>query len=195
MADHIPARPGASHGVTIDSDDENEIHNYQARQARRQSRAAAQKVPRRTKPSEAMEYGEDGDDQASNNEETPEYSSSDELPDGSDRHPFYNYVTEKQDSFADAKVIYQRHRLDTQTSQDLQAFQPLSKSATMPSSMDGETVVLGRSPSLTSRRQFSGPKDRCPKPSIILEAQGSVPTVAGGHRAKASTARRSLSRS
>ena len=177
MADHIPARPGASHGVTIDSDDENEIHNYQARQARRQSRAAAQKVPRRTKPSEAMEYGEDGDDQASNNEETPEYSSSDELPDGSDRHPFYNYVTEKQDSFADAKVIYQRHRLDTQTSQDLQAFQPLSKSATMPSSMDGETVVLGRSPSLTSRRQFSGPRIVAPSHQSFSKLREAFPPL------------------
>ena len=65
-----------------------------------------------------MWRAEDADDQVSKNEETPEYSSSDELPDGSDRHPFYKYVTEKQDSFADAKAIYQRHRLDTQTSQE-----------------------------------------------------------------------------
>ena len=74
-------------------------------------------------------------------------------PDESKYHrtPFYDYAAEKYDSHADAKLIYQRHRLESES----KAGSPLmlAKSATLPTFLESDSVVSGldRTASLASR--------------------------------------------
>ncbi|RMD39919.1 hypothetical protein DV735_g5207, partial [Chaetothyriales sp. CBS 134920] len=88
--------------------------------------------------------------------------SSDESDDGdggeASRHPFYNYMTEKQDSFADAKVIYQRHRLDTKSSQDFAGINLLARANTLPDGLaSGDD--LARSSSFRNQSTLNNPTD------------------------------------
>ncbi|ETN37127.1 AMP deaminase [Cyphellophora europaea CBS 101466] len=139
----------------MEYDDEDDIQQYQARQQKRQGESRAQKSVRQVAGGDTAE---DDDEPSANNEESPELSSSDELAieEEEARHPFYHYATEKADSFADAKVIYQRHRLDTKTSQDF-ANLSLSKSTTLPSILDGGFgPPLNRTSSLASRKSVRG---------------------------------------
>lgn len=57
------------------------------------------------------------------------------------KHPYYDYVHEKSDSHADAKLIFLRHRMDTKTEQDMGSPQLLAKSMTMPSSLEGDQAL------------------------------------------------------
>ena len=166
--------------VTIGSDDEDDINHYHSRRSKKQGE---KKTSRRDAGRDTFDE-EDGP--PSNNEETPEFSSSDEVEGNeASRHPFYNYMTEKQDSFADAKVIYQRHRLDTKSSQDLAGMHPLTKSNTMPPGYsDGSLGDLNRSTSLSSKRRFTGSKistnDDRPARSHSKESFPSLPVVDEG---------------
>ncbi|KAL9110069.1 MAG: hypothetical protein Q9227_005408 [Pyrenula ochraceoflavens] len=82
------------------------------------------------------------------------------------RTPFYDYAAEKYDSHADAKLIYQRHRLESES----KAVSPLllAKSATLPTFLDGDSAVPGfnRTASLASRAsnrsQISSAKPQSP---------------------------------
>jgi hypothetical protein len=92
-------------------EEDDDIQMYQSRQQTRQGESRAQKASRRVPSGDTAE---DDNEMPANNEGESDLSSSDELAvDADPRHPFYHYATEKADSFADAKVIYQRHRLDT----------------------------------------------------------------------------------
>lgn len=77
---------------------------------------------------------------------------------GPHRTPFYDYANERFDSHADAKLIYQRHRLESET----KATSPfmLAKSATLPVLIDHDNVGLSRTASMTSRasNRSHGPK-------------------------------------
>lgn len=140
----------------MEFDEEDDIQHYQSRQQKRQAESRAQKPVRRGAEGDTAE---DDEESLANNRESPELSSSDELAvDEDTRHPFYHYATEKADSFADAKVIYQRHRLDTKSSQDFAGLS-LSKSATLPPVLDGGSGIglgLNRSGSLASRKSVRG---------------------------------------
>ncbi|RMZ83439.1 hypothetical protein DV737_g1531, partial [Chaetothyriales sp. CBS 132003] len=159
---------------TIGSDDEADISHYTSRHSRSYSyKQAAHKKPRSESQSEvaardtnvaftptsAPARADDNnlnDDPASNHDEILDLSSSDEIEgDEGSRHPFYNYMTEKQDSFADAKVIYQRHRLDTKSSQDFAGIHLLNKASTLPPTVTEGSAGgdhLERSGSLGNRR-------------------------------------------
>src|SRR6202034_1248166 len=69
------------------------------------------------------------------------------------RHPYYNYATEKSDTQADAKLIYQRHRLDTSAAQsDTASPLLMAKSGTLPSVIpDSDGLGPGHTTSTTSR--------------------------------------------
>lgn len=72
------------------------------------------------------------------------------------RTPFYNYATEKYDSHADAKLIYQRHRLDTRSAE---GWSPLllARAATISTSfVDGDATGISRTTSINSRRNPRG---------------------------------------
>lgn len=134
----------------MEYDDEDDLQLYQSRQQQRQGEGRTQKSVRRV---QAGDTADNDDEDTANREDSPELSSSDELDtDEGARHPFYHYATEKADSFADAKVIYQRHRLDTKSSQDFAGLS-LSKSATLPPFLEGApSLGLNRSGSLLSRK-------------------------------------------
>jgi AMP deaminase len=138
----------------MEYDDEDDLQLYQTRSQKRQTGIRPAKSSRRVPAGDTAD--EDDGDESANKVDTPELSSSDELAADEARHPFYHYATEKADSFADAKVIYQRHRLDTKTSQDFAALS-LSKSATLPTFLDGAPGAgVNRSSSLASRKSFRG---------------------------------------
>lgn len=71
------------------------------------------------------------------------------------RTPFYNYANEKFDSHADAKLFYQRHRLESET----KAGSPLTlaKSATLPILLDHDSTTLSRTASMVSRTSNKSP--------------------------------------
>ena len=136
----------------MEYDEEDDIQQYQTRQQQRSGKPRPEKAARRILAGDTAD-DEDAEDSA-NRVETPEYSSSDELAADEARHPFYHYATEKADSFADAKVIYQRHRLDTKSSQDFAGLS-LTKSATMPAFLDSGPG-LNRTASLVSQKSVRG---------------------------------------
>ncbi|RMZ75099.1 hypothetical protein DV738_g5654, partial [Chaetothyriales sp. CBS 135597] len=140
----------------VDSDDEADITQYTSRHSRSysyrqtshkkthsgsQSETAARdssltSFTPTSAPARADKHKADPVEPPLEKNETSAGSSSDESDDGDSgedsRHPFYNYMTEKQDSFADAKVIYQRHRLDTKSSQDFAGINILARANTLP---------------------------------------------------------------
>ena len=85
---------------------------------------------------------EDGDEEANDNAEEQ---------DGSARKtPYYDYASEKFDSQTDAKLMYQRHRLESSASATSSPVL-LSRSATLPSFLESGDGNLSRTASRTSR--------------------------------------------
>ena len=148
MDKRAPRRQSTHHNG-IDSDEEAEIYAYRSRQgqSKRDDENAAPKKP-------SFRQAEEDDEEPSETPQTNLSSSSNE--DGVDyepRHPYYNYATEKSDSHADAKLIYQRHRLDTTSGSSVTMGSPLmlAKSATFSAGhMDSDGTELGRSASVAS---------------------------------------------
>ncbi|KKY14957.1 putative amp deaminase [Phaeomoniella chlamydospora] len=83
------------------------------------------------------------------------------------KNPFYDYAAEKSDSQADAKLIFQRHRLESSASA---ASSPklLSKSATLPPTFDGTDMNLSRTTSRTSN------VNRGPNPASSITPQSRI---------------------
>ena len=150
------ARPKTSGSIAIGSDDEDDAFHQSRQTKKRGDKLAQRRASRSDKPSDTR--NDDDDDERSLPPDTPELSSSDEIEPEQERNPFYSYVTEKQDSFADAKVIYQRHRQDTKSSQEYGSFYPLSKASTMPISLDGDASAFNRAGSFSSRKDFAPSK-------------------------------------
>ena len=123
-----------------DSDDDAEIYKYRARLESTGMRADESK----SQPNSAHIAVEDGETETS----TP---SEETIQEEQRRTPFYSYATEKYDSHADAKLIYQRHRLDTRSGEGESPLL-LAKSATLPASFfDGDLTGLSRTTSINSR--------------------------------------------
>lgn len=153
MDSRSSALPQAQHGDTVDSDEEADIYDYTARVTSR-----SEDEPRSSKRSgkTSSQILEDDDEQQTNTPDTGESNSSDEL--GADDHiphPFYHYGTEKRDSYADAKLIFQRHRMDTKSEKDFEPSQSLGKSFTMPPSLE-HASNLSRTSSLASKPSHHG---------------------------------------
>lgn len=83
---------------------------------------------------------------------TESSTSADESP--PHRTPFYDYAHEKSDSHADAKIIYQRHRLESETK--IGSPLTLAKSATLPMLLDHDSTTFNRTASMTSRTSSKG---------------------------------------
>jgi AMP deaminase len=163
--------------MAVDSDDDGEQQFYQSQQTKKRGEKMAQRRSSRAdKPSDTAN-DDDDDDDGSLPPDTPELSSSDEIED-TVRHPFYSYVTEKQDSFADAKVIYQRHRLDTKSSQELGSPYPLNKASTMPNFLDNDASGSNRTGSFFTRRDFAGPKISTSNDQAPSQKKEMFPTLA-----------------
>jgi AMP deaminase len=134
------ARSVHGRGNEEDSDDDADIYRYRSRME--QSNHGFDQS--RSQLVSARKNVEDGVTETSTpSEETVQ----EEQP----RTPFYSYATEKYDSHADAKLIYQRHRLDTRSA-DGESPLLLAKSATLPASFfDGDGVGLSRTTSTNSK--------------------------------------------
>ena len=135
------ARSGHGRGNEQDSDDDAEVYRYRSREElddQGVNKFRSQSISTR-KPVE------DGETETSTPSEDPSQEQQ-QL-----RNPFYSYATEKYDSHADAKLIYQRHRLDTRSA-DGESPLLLAKSATLPASFfDGDVTGVSRTASINSR--------------------------------------------
>ena len=158
MDNRKAARSKTLGSVPLGSGDEDNAFHQSQQSKKRGDKFVQRRASRSDKPNDTTNEDEDDDDDHSLPPNSPELSSSDEIEESTERNPFYSYVTEKQDSFADAKVIYQRHRLDTKSSQELGGFYPLSKASTMPTFLDGEASAFKRAGSFSNRKDFAGPK-------------------------------------
>src|SRR5450755_659856 len=110
MEGHSLRRQSTHHNV-IDSDEEAEIYAYKSRSGPTQRNKDYQGTGKES----PFLQTDDGNDEGPS--ETPQTDlstpSNDDGVEYEPRHPFYNYATEKSDTHADAKLIYQQHRLDT----------------------------------------------------------------------------------
>lgn len=134
------ARSIHGRGNEDDSDDDADIYKYRSRMEQ-----SNQEVDQsRSQLLSASKPVKDGGTEAS----TP---SEETIQEERRRTPFYSYATEKYDSHADAKLIYQRHRLDTRSGEG-ESPMLLAKSATLPASFfDGDSMGLSRTASINSR--------------------------------------------
>lgn len=136
--------------TVFDSDDGDTIYEHNKAQLTKKQRETA-KVERRKTIAELVSNNKNSHRDFDMSPSEDDVSDSDEV--AGSRHPYYNYATEKHDVSADSKLIYQRHRLDTKGESELGSPLLLSKSKTIPPGwLEGNGVVLGRSPSLTSIR-------------------------------------------
>jgi AMP deaminase len=150
MESHSLRRQSTHHNA-IDSDEEAEIYAYKSRL----DEAKHDKDYPITWKDSPFLQPENGNDKGPS--ETPQTDSS--MPSNEDgveyepRHPYYNYATEKSDTQADAKLIYQRHRLDTSAAQsDTASPLLMAKSGTLPSAIpDSDGLGPGHTTSTTSR--------------------------------------------
>ena len=136
--------------MVFDSDDEFEVYNYKSRQA---GRAGNSHIFSKAE-SASTETDENGHVEPTNTSET-DSTSSNEVADQDPPHPFYNYSTEKADSHADAKLIYQRYQMNAKVG-GADAGSPtwLTKSITPPMTQtDG--ADLGRAFSNASHKAAS----------------------------------------
>jgi AMP deaminase len=142
--------PRKQQSVMLDSDDEDDIYDYKARIGERQHEDHGHRdgAQSRSRPTTAQH-----EEKQTSTPETDECTSEDELVLHEDsRHPFYNYAIEKSDSHADAKLIYQRHRLDTKSNDDPGSPLWLTKTNNMPPNLpDTELGSLQRTTSSASR--------------------------------------------
>jgi AMP deaminase len=132
----VPAR-----GHEQDSDEEADIYKYRSRmdQGRFESAAhGSDQVP------DSKTGNMDGESETNDpSEET--------IREEPQKTPFYSYASEKYDSHADAKLIYQRHRLDTLSS-GADFASGIARSLTLPAAMiDGDSIGVSRTTSVTSR--------------------------------------------
>jgi AMP deaminase len=134
------ARSVHGRGNEQDSDDDAEIYKYRSR-----TESSDHRVDQSgSQPISAHKAAENGETETS----TP---SDETLQDEQRRTPYYSYATEKYDSHADAKLIYQRHRMDTRSGEGESPLL-LAKSATLPASFfDGDVTGLSRATSTNSR--------------------------------------------
>ena len=134
------ARSVHGRGHEEDSDEEAEIYKYRSRME--QNNHESDQF--RSQSASARKTVEDGQTEAS----TP---SEEAIQAEQRKTPFYSYATEKYDSHADAKLIYQRHRMETK-SMDGESPLLLAKSTTLPASFfDGDGMGLSRTASINSR--------------------------------------------
>lgn len=180
MDSRSTARPHTGHSATTDSDEEADVYDWKATrapdnpddpQARRSSTRRGSKRPQEND----MQTGEEKYEVL----EPGGSDSSDEPPeDGHVPHPFYHYAVEKRDTFADAKLIYQRHRLDTKSEKELGSPLLLAKSYTLPASaMDGDTSALHRSPSMASRQSRTSQRGSIPSGIQINRSKDPYPSL------------------
>ena len=93
-------------------------------------------------------------------------------------HPFYHYATEKRDTYADAKLIYQRHRMDTKSEKELGSPIMLAKSYTLPAAaMDGDATTLHRTPSVVSRQSRTSQRGNAPNGFQVNHSRESIPAL------------------
>jgi AMP deaminase len=144
-------RRQSTHHAGIDSDEEAEIYAYKSRSGQTK-RNKDYETTRKESP--FLRTADGNEEELS---QTPQTDLS--TPPNGDgveyepKHPYYNYATEKSDTHADAKLIYQRHRLDTSAAQS-DATSPLlmAKSVTLPPAMvDGDGSGIGPTASTISR--------------------------------------------
>jgi len=144
--------PRTQHNGMADSDEEANVYVYKARLARREGEPGTAKPTRRKASVEEFEdYGKHHA-----NTEADDADLSDEINADDQPHPFYDYAVEKSDTFADAKLIYQRHRLDTKSEKDMASPQLLAKSFTMPNFIDGDVSLLNRTGSFSRQSRPGG---------------------------------------
>lgn len=169
-----PVFPRSVHGHSNeeDSDDDAEIYRYRSRMEHSDQDADSSR-PQSFSTRKVIENGET--ERSTPSEET--------IQEEQRKTPFYSYATEKYDSQADAKLIYQRHRRETQTAEVETPFL-LAKSATLPPSLfDGDSLGLSRTASITSRTSNLGhPRENPSSKQHVgqpLQAQGgeAIPTT------------------
>ena len=180
------ARPYPEHDATADSDDEADVYDWKSsRVSGNQDDARPQRTPK-----VSTQLQEDDDEDEESHHEAAESNGSDSsegLPeDDHVPHPFYHYAAEKRDTFADAKLIYQRHRMDTMTEKELGSPIMLGKSYTIPAgAMDGEPAALQRTPSMLSRQSSTSQRGNTPSGFQLNRTKGSIPslqTQVGNHQ-------------
>jgi AMP deaminase len=149
------ALPTAQPSATADSDDEAEVYEWKsarvtgtndsARPLRKNStiKPNRKSLELENEEDSVPKYDVEGSDASD--------SSNELLEDDHTPHPFYHYAAEKRDTYADAKLIYQRHRLDTKSEKDLGSPLLLAKSYTLPNAALEETNGLQRTSSIASR--------------------------------------------
>ena len=185
MDSRSTARPIPEHSHTGDSDEEADVYDWKAsRVSTNQDDGRLRKDSIRKTPKLPKDEDKDDDDDEEEEElyvaEDAEVSDeSDEPPeDGHVPHPFYHYAVEKRDTFADAKLIYQRHRMDTKSEKELGSPLMLGKSYSLPASaLDGEMTALNRSPSMASRQSRLSHRSNAPSGLHFNHAKDSMPPL------------------
>lgn len=149
MDSRSSALPLGQPDITGDSDEEADVYDWKSRVSGLQDESRA---PRTASRQASIQQLRDDEGLHSNTPDTGETSSSSELEeDDQVPHPFYHYAAEKRDTYADAKLIYQRHRMDTLSEKDLGSPMLQGRSYTMPTTLDGD-MSLNRTASITSRQ-------------------------------------------
>ncbi|ETI26244.1 AMP deaminase [Cladophialophora carrionii CBS 160.54] len=180
MDSRSTARPNPEHSTTVDSDDEADVYDWKASRVPDSQDDARPRKDSTRKGAKQAQNGNEGEDEGHYEPVGPgEADSSDELPeDGHMPHPFYHYAAEKRDTFADSKLIYQRHRMDTKSEKELGSPLLLGKSYTLPAgAMDGEAAALHRTPSTTSRQSRLSQRGNAPSGIQLTRAKDSVPSL------------------
>jgi AMP deaminase len=132
-----------------DSDEEADEYDWKTRVSGMHEGARVQRTGTRRASIQQPEHNEESQ---SHTPETGETSDTDELQEDEQLpHPFYHYANEKRDTYVDAKLIYQRHRMDTLSEKDMGSPLLLGKSYTMPATLDGD-ASLDRTTSNASRQ-------------------------------------------
>jgi AMP deaminase len=146
------ALPHAQQGAVSDSDDEADVYDWRSRVSGLQDDPQSPKDEYRKASTAADEN--DTESTAATPEEGENASRGGLPEDDHVPHPFYHYAAEKRDTYADAKLIYQRHRLDTVSEKDAGSPVLLGRSYTVPSSLDGD-APLNRTASVTSKQSVA----------------------------------------
>lgn len=169
-----PALPIAQNGMAADSDEEDDVYDWKSRMTEMQDDSDSGKAD--SSDAFTRQPG-NGDDQNTNTPTTGDAHSSDDLQeDDQVRHPFYHYAAEKRDSYADAKLIYQRHRQDTKSEKDLGSPTLLGRSLTMPTFLEGD-AVLNRTASITSRQSRLSQRGNGPSGQQLGSSKESLPNL------------------
>ncbi|KAL6240307.1 AMP deaminase [Rhinocladiella similis] len=175
MDTRISALPPAQHIITGDSDEEADEYDWKTRVSGMQDEPRAARTAAREGTGLTTQHDEEN--QQSRTPETGETSENDELQEDEQvPHPFYHYATEKRDTYVDAKLIYQRHRMDTLSEKDMGSPLLLGKSYTMPTNFDGD-APLDRTASLGSRQSIQSHRGPGPGTVASTNFKESFPTL------------------